>query len=120
MKAWPLLVSALAIALVLGTTSATASGWRVVRSGSSTGDFAVKSISATVAHPHALAVRMIGRVDSGMGVVSCSKGLGVASWSRSYSSAGTFRLPMTPGAGSCDVVASIGGSGRVTVQILAG
>jgi hypothetical protein len=120
MKIGSFLIVALAVALAFGVASAAASGWRVVGSGSSTGEFALKSISATVAHPRALGVRFIGHVDSGMAVVSCGKGFGVASWSRSYSNAGTFRLPMTRGADSCDVVASTGGSGRVTVQVLRG
>jgi hypothetical protein len=99
--------------------AAHAAGWRVVKSGSSSGQFAIKSISATVSRPLALAVRLRGRVDTGTAIVSCSKDFGVGSWSRSYSHSGTFRLPQTRAADSCDVVASVGGSGRVVVQILA-
>jgi len=102
-----------------GSASADTGGWRIVKSGSASGDFAAKSIRATVSHPRALAVRLFGNVYTGQQVVSCSKGRRVASWHISYSHAGTFALPMTRGASSCDVVASVGGSGRVTVQIFA-
>jgi hypothetical protein len=110
----------LVLLLVFASAAGAATlGWRVVKSGSSTGDFAIKSIDATVSHPAKLAVRLIGNVDNGTAIVSCSKGFtGVAAWSRSYSHAGTFVLPQTRGADSCDVVAAVGGSGRVTVQIL--
>jgi hypothetical protein len=114
-------VIAAVLACVLATSAtAAATGWRVIKSGSSTGDFAIKSITATVNHPVALEVRLIGDVTNGTSVVSCTKGVGGgAAWSRTYTRAGTFRLPMTRGADSCDVVAAVGGSGRVTVQILA-
>jgi hypothetical protein len=46
-------------------------------------------------------------------------GTSVSAWSRSYTHAGTFRLPMIRAADSCMVVAAVGGSGRVTVQMLA-
>lgn len=108
----------LALAGILAAT-ASAGAWHVVKSGSSSGQFAIQSINATVNHPVALGVRLAGRVDNGTAIVSCSKGFGVASWSRDYSHAGSFRLPQTRGADSCDVVASVGGSGKVVVQILA-
>lgn len=117
MRRWAVLLGVLALSGAVGASAAT-TGWRVVKSGSSSGQFAIQSISATIHHPLALGVRLIGSVDNGEAIVSCSRGFGVASWSRSYSRAGAFRLPMTSRADSCDVVASVGGSGRVTVQIL--
>jgi hypothetical protein len=86
----------------------------------SVGGFAIKSISADVRHPkpRGIAVRLVGKVDNGTAVVSCSKGTGVAAWNRSYKHAGLYVLPMTAGADSCSVVAAVGGSGKVTVQIL--
>ena len=114
-------VMAAALAFVLAASATAAStGWRVVKSGSSSGDFAVKSITATVSHPVALEVRLAGGgVSNGNAVVSCSKGIGsVSAWSRTYMHGGTFRLPQTRGADFCDVVAAVAGSGRVTVQIL--
>jgi hypothetical protein len=110
----------LAATAFAGSAIAASNGWRVVKSGSSSGEFAVTSISADLSRPRAVGVRLIGRVSSGTAVVSCSKGFGVASWSRSYRRAGLYKLPMTRGADSCMVVASVGGSGKVTVQILRG
>ena len=105
--------------VVAASATAAATGWRVVKSGSSSGDFAVKAISASVNHPKAMEVRLLGRVTSGNGTVACSKNFGIASWSRTYTRAGTYRLPQTRNADNCQIVASVGGSGRVTVQILA-
>ena len=74
-----LAMSMLIALIVIASATAATLTWRVVKSGSSTGDFAIKAISATVNHPRGLGVRFIGRVDSGSGIVSCSKGYGVAS-----------------------------------------
>ena len=108
-----------AVALVLASF-ATAASWRVVKQKSVSGAFAVTAINATIKRPkpRGMAVRLIGRVNSGNAVVACSKGFSIASNSRSYRRAGLYVLPMMRGADSCDVIASVGGSGRVTVQIL--
>jgi len=103
-----------AVAVAAASARAAITGWRVVKSGSSSGPFAGQSIKATVGHPIGLAVRFVGDVTLGEATVSCSNGFGVRSWSH----AGIFQLPMTRGADSCDVVASVGGSGLVRVQIL--
>jgi hypothetical protein len=42
----------------------------------------------------------------------------VSSNSRTYTKAGTYVLPVMRRAATCNVTASIGGSGKVTVQIL--
>ena len=104
------------VSVIVGTAGAYAANvnWKVVKSGSSSGRFAGLSINATVTHPNALSVRLVGNVSIGEATVSCSNGFAVRSWTH----AGTFRLPMTPAADSCNVVATVGGSGRVTVQIL--
>jgi F0F1-type ATP synthase membrane subunit a len=102
------------IVVAIASANAATGNWKVAKSGSSTGRFSGMSIKATVAHPIALGVRLIGNVSVGEATVSCSNGFGVRSWTH----AGTFRLPTTSAADSCDVVASVGGSGRVTVQIL--
>jgi hypothetical protein len=113
------IVSLLAIAaLALAPAVYAATAWRVVKTGSSTGDFAIKSITADVQHPGAIGVRFVGSVASGTAIVSCSKGSAIGAWSRTYTRAGTFTLPMTRGAEMCSVVAAVGGSGRVIVQIL--
>lgn len=104
--------------LVLSGVAQASNGWRVVKHASASGQFATTATSATIHHPKALAVRLIGNVQSGFGVVACSKGFSISSNSRSFSHAGLHRLPMTKGADSCDVTASVGGSGKVTVQIL--
>ena len=109
------------LALVLAASATAAiTGWQVVKSGSASGQFAIKSITATVNHPAGIEVRLSGGASNGNAVISCTKGFSsVASWSRTWSHAGTYRMPMTRGANSCLVVAAVGGSGRVTVQILA-
>jgi hypothetical protein len=104
--------------LALTAPVAEATIWRVVKSGSATGDFAVKAVTADIRRPTGIAIRLKGAVSNGSGVVSCSKGYGIASWHRSYTRAGLFVLPMTGGAATCTVIASVGGTGRVTVQIL--
>jgi hypothetical protein len=97
-----------------------ATRWHVVKRASVSGEFATTAINATIQHPKAIGVRLLGNVQSGLAVVACSKGFSVSSNSRQYSHAGTFSLPITRGADSCDVTASVGGSGRLTVQILRG
>jgi hypothetical protein len=114
------LVLALAVASASVSVASGVTGWRTVKQGSTSGQFAVTAISGTVTQPkpRGVAVRLKGNVTSGMGVIACSKGFSVASWSKTYSHAGLFVLPMTARADSCDVTASVGGSGRVVVQIL--
>jgi hypothetical protein len=109
--------AALSVATTAGGTTAT---WRVVKSKSVSGQFAVTAVSATIKKPkrRGIAVRLIGRVSSGNGVIACSRNFSVSSNSRTYSKAGTFTLPVMVRADSCQVTASVGGSGKVTVQIL--
>jgi hypothetical protein len=101
------------IALAL-TATAFASGWRVVTSKSASGDFAATAVSATINHPHAIAVRFTA---SGMAVWACDQGVSVSSWSREYG-AGLHQLPHVSGKDSCDVTASVSGERSVRVQIL--
>jgi hypothetical protein len=104
---------------IASTAFADASGgWKVIAHKSVSGEFAVTAVNASANHPRGLEVRLIGHVQSGNAVVACSKGYSVSSNSREYSHSGTFGLPMTRGADSCDITASVGGSGKVTVQIL--
>ena len=115
-------IVALLAAAVLACTASAVSAWRVVKAGSSSGQFAVTAVNGTINRPKpkGIAVRLVGAgVSNGMAVVACSKGFSVASWSRTYRRAGLYVLPMTTGAGTCDVTASVGGSGKVIVQILA-
>jgi hypothetical protein len=94
--------------------------WKVVKSKSATGEFAVTAISATVKNPktRGIAVRLRGRVSNGSATVACSKDFSIASWNRDYRRAGLYVVPQMRGAESCQIVASVAGSGTVTVQIL--
>ena len=87
----------------------------VVAQNSASGDFAVTATSATINHPHRIGVRFSG--GSGLAVWACSKGFSVSSWSRNYGR-GLHWLPYVGGKGSCNVTVSVGGSGRVGVQII--
>ncbi len=116
---------ALAVVLALGTCFTTiaahaAMGWKVVKSRSINGPFAFTAINATIAtpKPRGIAVRFIGKVNTGNVLIGCTKGFSVSSASRVYKQAGLYVLPMTRGADGCHVAASIGGSGKLTVQIL--
>ena len=112
---------ALALALIVpaaGLSSpSSASTWRVVKSKSVSGQFAATGISATIKHPRGIAVRFVGNGVHGFAAWCCSRGLSVASWSRSYGR-GLHTLGHVLGKDSCDVTASVSGQGRVTVQIL--
>lgn len=110
-----LFAAAVAALVVLAVTaSAFASGWRVVKSKSASGDFAATAVSATISRPHAIAVRFKG---SGLAAWACTKGFSVSSWSREYG-AGLHKLPHVSGKSSCNVTASVSGEGSVRVQIL--
>jgi hypothetical protein len=82
---------------------------------SSSGAYAVTVTDATFNHPHRIAVRFSG--GSGCVVWASDKGYSVGSWSRHYGR-GLHWLAYVGGKDSCDVTASVGGSGRVKVQIL--
>ena len=114
------IIVAVIVASALVSAASGVTGWRIIKQGSTSGQFAVTAINGTVTKPkpRGIAIRLKGNVTSGMGVIACMKGFSVASWSRSYSHAGLYVLPMTPGADSCDATASVGGSGRVVAQIL--
>jgi hypothetical protein len=101
--------------LAVASAAAFASGWHVVKSKSASGDFAVTAISASIKHPHKIAVRFTG--GDGNAVWACDKGFSVSSYSREYK-AGLHQLPHVKGKNSCDITASVGGEGRVRVQIL--
>jgi len=100
--------------------SAQASSWHVIGRASSSGDFASAAANGTARHPHALAVRIKGGGVSGFAAVACSKGIAsIGSKSTNYKGAGIHRLRMPfSNASSCDVTASVGGSGHISIQIL--
>ncbi len=92
---------------------------KLVKAGRASGQFAVTSISADVKHPKALYGRATGHVSSTQFVVSCSRGFTITSNSLSRRSAGLWKLPMMSRPDSCTVIASVGGSGKVTIEIRA-
>jgi hypothetical protein len=108
------------VALLLAAPAFAAS-WHKVKSKSVSGEFAVTAFNATVRHPLAMKLRLRGAIDHADVVVSCSRGFSISSYSRSYSGAGTHKLPIRPRrAGSCDVIVSLGvsgGTGRATLYV---
>jgi hypothetical protein len=95
----------------------------VIGSGHASGQFAVTAASGTDHHTHVVYLRGYGRRLAGMGVVACSRGFSVGSRSkqfRSMRSGRLYRLTLPMGGGNCDVTASLSGSGRIRLQILAG
>jgi hypothetical protein len=110
-------IGAIALTAPGFSSPSSASTWRVVKSKSVSGQFAATGISATIRHPRGIAVRFSGSGVHGFAVWGCSKGISVASWSRSYGR-GLHILGHISGKDSCNVTASVSGQGRVTVQIL--
>jgi hypothetical protein len=113
-------VLAVLAALCLSGTASAALPGKVVAKKSVSGTFAVTAISASVKKPKGLWIRFVGKVTTGQAVVACSRGFSISSNPYSYKKAGLYRLPIKPSrADSCDVIGSVGGSGRVTVEIRA-
>jgi hypothetical protein len=83
----------------------------------------VAAASGSKNHARVIYLRGYGRGLTGMGVVACSKGIasiGSKSTQFSHLSSGhLYRLRM-PFRGDCQVTASLSGSGRIRLQILAG
>jgi hypothetical protein len=102
------------------SASAKAFGWRVIGHAGSSGDFASAAANGTADRPHQLAVRLAGSGVSGLAAVACTKGVAsIGTKSTSYSGAGLHLLKLPfGGASSCQVTASVGGSGRISIQIL--
>lgn len=114
-----LAVAVLACTVAVAANAAT-QGWRIVARAHSSGSFAATAASATVNHPRALAVRLSGRGVSGFAAVACTKGFSIGSKSTQYRGAGLHVLKLPFGsAESCDITASIGGMGSISLQILA-
>jgi len=112
-------VAALAALVCAATALATPLPGKLIKSGHTSGQFAVTAVNADVTKPKVLYGRATGHVSSATFVVGCSRGFSVASNSLSRSSAGVWRLPMMPHPDSCSIVASVGGSGNVSVEIRA-
>jgi hypothetical protein len=107
--------------LAVVATTALAAGWHTVGRGSAGGDFAIATADGDASHPSALAVSVRGGGISGMAIVTCDKGISsIGSKTTNFSGSGLHRLkfPMSHPA-SCNVVASVSGSGRLSLKILA-
>ena len=118
-----LLVGATIVAVAISAiASADAAGLKVIGSARSSGEFAVAAANGNKNHAHSLWLRGYGRGLSGMGVVACSKGFtsigSKTTQLNSMRSGKLYRLRM-PFKGDCQVTASLSGSGRIKLQILA-
>jgi hypothetical protein len=105
--------------LAFSSTAATRdiARWRVVKSKSASGQFALTGTSAMLRRPKGAAVRFIGRNVQGSVVWACSKNFSIGSWSRDFRG-GLHVLRFVRGKDTCNITASVTGEGRVTVQIL--
>jgi hypothetical protein len=111
---------ALLAALCLTSTAAAALPGKVVARKSVSGQFAVTAIHASVKKPSGLWIRFVGKVSTGEAVVACTRGLSISSNGKSFRKAGLYRLPIKPlRADSCDIIGSVGGSGRISLEIRA-
>jgi hypothetical protein len=87
---------------------------------SASGAFAITSVTARIRKPVAMWVRLLGGVNNGTTIASCSLGFTISANHYNYRRAGTYRIPVRPArADRCQVVASVDGSGRVRVEIRA-
>jgi hypothetical protein len=116
------LAIALLVPVVLVTAAvAAAAPLRVIGSGRSSGDFAVAAASGETKNAQAIYLRGYGRRLASLGVVGCSRNFSIGSKStrfRRMISGRLYRLRL-PFAGDCTVTASLSGSGRIRLQILA-
>jgi hypothetical protein len=118
-----LLIGAAIVAVAVSAiASANAAGLRVIGSARSSGEFAVAAANGNKNHAHSLWLRGYGHGLSGMGVVACSRGFtsigSKTTQLNSMRSGKLYRLRM-PFRGDCQVTASLSGSGRIKLQILA-
>jgi hypothetical protein len=124
----PLLIALLAALAVAATAGATSNAWRVLGTGTATGDFAVASASGQAGAPDALGVRVtVSRAQriNVYAVIGCAKGAAIASRDKRFTAYGSFtralQLPLRrPANCSLSVTASIARGGRLTVSALAG
>jgi hypothetical protein len=115
-----LVVGFVLAAVFASAADASLPGHRVA-SKTASGQFAVAALHATVKHPHAVYLRLVGPISSGMIVIACSRGYAaISSNSYTHNRRGLYRVPIRPTrADSCQLIASAGGSGRITVELRA-
>jgi len=114
--------AAIAGVAVSSIASANAAGLRVIGSARSSGEFAVAAANGSKNHARVIYLRGYGRGLSGMGVVACSRGftsIGSKSTELSHMRSGRLYKLRMPFRGDCQVTASLSGSGRIRLQILA-
>jgi hypothetical protein len=108
--------------LAVTAAAAGASPLRVIASAYSSGDFPVTAANGEKSPAHALYLRGHGHTLSGEAVVACSRGIasiGSKSTTLSHMAAGRLHRVRQPFVGDCQVTASLSGSGRITLQVLA-
>ena len=115
-----IVVGVVLAAVFAGVAAAALPGHRVA-SKTASGQFAVTAVHATVKHPNAVYLRLVGGISSGTIVIACSRGYAtISSNSYMHNRAGVYRVPVRPvRADSCQLVASAGGSGRIMVELRA-
>lgn len=114
-RALPIAALAVALLLAAGSLAYAKTHWHIVKRTSISGEYADASISATIKYPTRLAVRLVG--GSGYILWDCLNGYHFSSWSRTWGP-GLHQLRNVDGKDSCDVDASINGSGHLRVAIL--
>lgn len=108
----------LTILIALGFSAiALANGWTLVKKKTVSGQYAATVVSATVPHPHALAVGFT-KGSTGTAAWVCQSGASVAEWTKSYKTGGLHVLPHVAGKQSCTITAEVSGSGKLTVLIV--
>lgn len=116
------LTLALVAALALASVAAAAPP-KVIAHASSSGDFASVAVHASKRNASTIYVRGIGRNLAGFASVACSRGIAsIGSKSTTFprmTSGRLYALRLPFKRGNCQVVASLTGAGRITLQIVA-
>ena len=112
-----LVVATAAFALAIVPAGMASPPGTLVKSATASGQSATTSLFASVKHPRVLYGRATGGVNSANFVLSCSRGLTILTNSLDRKSAGTWPLPILARADACTVIASVGGSGTVHIEI---
>jgi hypothetical protein len=113
-------LSAALLGAVVFAASAHAATWHGIGHAASSGSIATAAANATVHHPHQLAVKLTGQDVSGFAAVACSRGLAsLGTKTTSYTGAGLHHLKLpSKKATACQVTATLGGTGKISIKIL--
>jgi hypothetical protein len=109
------------VALGAAAGAASADPLRVIGQARASGDLAVAAAYGDKKDAHGLYLRGYGRKLSGFGLVGCSRGAAIGSKATRLGKmvAGRLYRLRQPFVGDCTVDASLTGSGRIRLQILA-